>query len=315
MTETIKELASLEAGPARLIRELLERTGYRAWLEGVARASASADCRRAAARAIEGTREFAAAAAAFEERILEEEGAAPGSEEANALFLEELALMGEADELSGESGALSLMTLHAAKGLEFSAVGIVGAQEGLIPHVRALDAPASLDEERRLLYVGATRAKETLCLSWARERRPKGAEKSWAGRPSRFLEGIAPELLKRVGDHAPVLDGDPRRRSAPSDAAGARYAEILSDAASAAPRAGTGAESAVSPAALGPYAPGARVRHEKFGRGVVVERHGTGDRAVVSVDFEEAGRRKLVLNYARLSPAEESVDAGERPKV
>lgn len=315
LTETIRALASLKAGPARLIKELLERTGYRAWLEGAANASASADRRRAAARAIEGTREFAAAAAAFEERIREEGAAAPESEEAKALFLEELALMGEADEFSAESGALSLMTLHAAKGLEFAAVGIVGAQEGLIPHGRALDEPASLDEERRLLYVGATRAKEILCLSWAKERRPEGAEKSWAGRPSRFLEGIAPELLKRVGDHAPVRKKPPRRPGAPRDAAGARYEEILSEAGEAAPRAGADAASAVSPAALGPYAPGASVRHEKFGRGVVVERHGTGDRAVVSVDFEEAGRRKLVLNYARLSPAEEGVDAGERPKV
>ena len=68
--------------------------------------------------------------------------------------------MGEADELSGESGALSLMTLHAAKGLEFAAVGVVGVQEGLVPLGRSKDDPASLDEERRLLYVGVTRAKK-----------------------------------------------------------------------------------------------------------------------------------------------------------
>ncbi len=209
---TLGELAARKAGPARLIEALLERTGYRAWLEGAARGSASPDRRRAAARALEGAREFAAA---FEARILEEEGVTPGADEAKILFLEELALMGEADELSGESGALSLMTLHAAKGLEFAAVGIVGAQEGLIPHGRSRDDPASLDEERRLLYVGATRAKEVLCLSWAKERRPEGAEKSWAGQRSRFLEGIGSDLLSLVGDHAPVRKKPPRRFDAP----------------------------------------------------------------------------------------------------
>ena len=86
----------------------------------------------------------------------------PESDEAKTLFLEELALMGEADEMSGESGALSLMTLHAAKGLEFAAVGVVGVQEGLVPLGRSKDDPAGLDEERRLLYVGVTRAKKTL---------------------------------------------------------------------------------------------------------------------------------------------------------
>lgn len=315
LLEALKDLAARKAGPARLIEALLERTGYRAWLEGAARGSASPDRRRAAARALEGAREFAAAAAAFEARVLKEEGVAPETDEAKILFLEELALMGEADELSGESGALSLMTLHAAKGLEFAAVGIVGAQEGLIPHGRSRDDPASLDEERRLLYVGATRAKEVLCLSWAKERRPEGAEKSWAGQPSRFLEGIGPDLVRRVGDHAPVRKKPPRRFDAPRDASAARYEEILADGAPAARRSGAEAASAVPPAALGPYAPGARVRHEKFGQGVVVERRGTGERAIVSVDFEGGGIKKLVMSHARLSLADGSVDAGERPKV
>ena len=132
---------------------------------------------------MEGAAEFAEAARAFEKRIQEEEGVNPESDEAKTLFLEELALMGEADEMSGESGALSLMTLHAAKGLEFAAVGVVGVQEGLIPHSRSRDEPAGLDEERRLLYVGVTRAKKLLCLSWAKERRPDGAKESWASRP------------------------------------------------------------------------------------------------------------------------------------
>ena len=314
LLQTLQALASLRAGPARLIEEVLERTGYRAWLAGAAQRSASVERRRAAARAIEGAGEFAAAARAFEDRILEEEEASPESDEAKTLFLEELALMGEADELSEESGALSLMTLHAAKGLEFAAVGVVGVQEGLIPHSRSRDEPASLDEERRLLYVGVTRAKEILCLSWAKERRPDGAEKSWASRPSRFMEGLGPELIRLVGDHAPTRKRAPRDFRAPRDSTDSRYDSILAEAKTSR-RPETKDAPAVPPAALGPYAPGARVRHEKFGLGVIRKREGTGDRTIVSVEFEKVGSKKLVLKYAPLSPADEGVDASERPAV
>ena len=314
LLQTLDALASRKMGPARLIEEVLERTGYRAWLAGAAQKSASVERRRAAARAIEGAGEFVAAARAFEERILEEEEASPEADEAKTLFLEELALMGEADELSEESGALSLMTLHAAKGLEFAAVGVVGVQEGLIPHSRSRDEPASLDEERRLLYVGVTRAKEILCLSWAKERRPDGAEKSWASRPSRFMEGLGPELVRLVGDHAPTRKRAPRDFRAPRDSTDSRYGEILSEAKTAR-RPETKDAPSVPPAALGPYAPGARVRHEKFGLGVIRKREGTGDRTIVSVEFEKVGSKKLVLKYAPLSPADEGVDASERPAV
>lgn len=314
LLETLRALASLKAGPARLIEEILERTGYRAWLAGAVEGSASADRRRAASRAMEGAGEFVAAARAFEDRVLEEEGVSPESDEAKTLFLEELALMGEADELSEENGALSLMTLHAAKGLEFTAVGIVGVQDGLIPHSRSRDEPASLDEERRLMYVGVTRAKEVLCLSWAKERRPDGAKESWAARPSRFLEGLGPEFIRRVGDHAPMQKRAPRGYGSRRGSRDSRYGEILSEAKTS-PRPKTKDAPAVSPAALGPFAPGARVRHKKFGLGVIRKREGTGDRTVVSVEFENVGMKKLVLGYARLSPADEGVDAGENPAV
>ncbi len=314
LLETIKALASLKAGPARLIEEALERTGYRAWMEGAAQRSTSPERRRAAARAMEGASEFVAAARAFEERIQEEEGVSPESDEAKVLFLEELALMGESDEMSGESGALSLMTLHAAKGLEFAAVGIVGVQEGLIPHSRSRDEPASLDEERRLLYVGVTRAKEYLSLSWAKERRPDGAKESWAARPSRFLEGVGPELIKRVGDHAPTRRRAPRDFRAPRDSTDSRYAEILSEAKTG-NRPRKKSAPVVPAEALGPFAPGARVKHKKFGLGVIRKREGTGDRTTVSVEFEKVGPKKLVLKYAPLTPADEGVDGGENPAV
>lgn len=314
LLKTLESLASLKAGPARLIEEILERTGYRAWLAGAAQRSTSAERRRAAARAMEGAEEFVAAARAFEERIQEEEGVHPESDEAKTLFLEELALMGEADEMSGESGALSLMTLHAAKGLEFAAVGVVGVQEGLIPLGRSKDDPASLDEERRLLYVGVTRAKKFLCLSWAKERRPDGKKESWATRPSRFLEGLGAELIRRVGDHAPTRRRAPRGFVSRRDSTDSRYEEILSEAKTSPPPKEKSAP-AVPAAALGPFAPGARVRHRKFGLGVIRKREGTGDGTTVSVEFEKAGPRKLVLKYAPLSPVDEGVDAGENRAV
>ena len=222
--------------------------------------------------------------------------------------------MGEADEMSGESGALSLMTLHAAKGLEFAAVGVVGVQEGLVPHSRSRDEPGTLDEERRLLYVGVTRAKAVLCLSWAKERRPDGAKESWAARPSRFMEGLGSDLIKRIGDHAPAQRRVPRGFRAPRDPTDSRYEEILSEAKTSR-RPKTKDAPAVPPAALGPFAPGARVRHKKFGLGVIRAREGTGDRTTVSVEFEKAGPRKLVLKYAPLTPADEGVDAGENRAV
>ena len=150
-----------------------------------------------------------------------------------------------------------------------------------------------------------------MCLSWAKERRPDGAEKSWAARPSRFTEGLGPELIRRVGDHAPTQRRAPRDFRAPRDPTDSRYDEILSEAKSSR-RSETKDAPAVPPAALGPFAPGARVRHKKFGSGVISARDGTGDRTVVSVEFEKVGPKKLVLKYAPLSPVDEGVDAGEK---
>ena len=314
LLETLESLASWNAGPARLMEEILDRTGYRTWLEGVVRESESAERRRDAGRGLEGAEEFVEAARLFEEQVLKERGVPPESDEAKSMFLEELALMGEASEMSGESGALSLMTLHAAKGLEFAAVGIVGVQEGLIPHSRACDEPATLDEERRLLYVGVTRAKKMLCLSWARERRPDGAKKSWAAHPSRFIEGLGHEFIQRKGDHASTQRRTPRGFASQRDSTDSRYGDILSEA-KASRRRKTKDSPVVPTAAFGPFAPGARVRHKKFGLGVIRAREGTGDRTTVSVEFERVGPKRLVLKYAPLLPADGGVDAGANPAV
>ena len=312
LLQALGSLSALRLGPAALLKLILERTGYRAWLKESAEKSTSFERRRAAAQALEGVAEFVAAAEAFEERVREEEGIPPESREAAALFLEELALMGEADELETEGGKLSLMTLHAAKGLEFRAVAIAGVQEGLLPHGRSAEDAESLEEERRLLYVGMTRAKEHLVLAWARERRPEGPEAggSWASRPSRFLAGLGEDLLAREGDHSARPE-----RTRGGERAGFRFSPWRE---APAPRLATAAEGEISappPAALGPFHPGAEVEHDRFGRGKITAREGTGERTIVTVRFERVGEKKLVLGFASLRPANGGVDAGKSPKV
>ena len=311
LLDAFASLSALRLGPAALLKMILERTGYRAWLKETAGKSASVERRRSAVQAVEGAAEFVAAAEAFEERIREEEGILPESREAAALFLEELALMGEADELESEGGKLSLMTLHAAKGLEFRAVGIAGVQEGLLPHSRSAEDPEAFEEERRLLYVGMTRAKEHLVLAWARERRPEGPDAggSWASRPSRFVAGLGEDIVEREGDHSPAA-----QRARGGERGGFRHSPRKEAAPPRFPAAEQGKVSP-PPAALGPFHPGARVRHEKFGPGVIAAREGTGERTVVTVKFERVGVKKLVLSFAHLQPAGGAVDAGESRTV
>ncbi|MEE9256768.1 MAG: UvrD-helicase domain-containing protein [bacterium] len=302
---TIEKLAARPMGPAAMLEAVMERTGYRKWLRDISAGSVSPERRRAAERGLEGVEEFVAAAYAFEERAREEEGTSPEDPEAMTRFLEELALSSEADEIDDEGGKLSLMTLHAAKGLEFQAVAVAGVQDGLIPHSRSLDEPESLEEERRLLYVGMTRAKERLMMSWARERRPESGG-GWESAPSRFLELLDDDLLVR-------------EESAPTGA-GLRFGKDSPDIFSDSPRDPTRSKEErkvlfVPGEALGPFAPGARVVHPKFGPGIIAARSGSGARAVVTVDFEQVGSKKLVLHHALLQPAGDAVDGGETPTV
>jgi DNA helicase-2/ATP-dependent DNA helicase PcrA len=304
LIRTIEELSQKRLGPALMLQMVIDRIGYRKWLRGIVANSASPERRRSAERGLEGTDEFIAAAYAFEERIQEEEGMSPEDGDALTRFLEDLALAAESDEMEEEGGKLSLMTLHAAKGLEFRAVALAGVQDGLIPHSRSIDEPESLEEERRLLYVGMTRAKERLMLSWARERRPENGGGSWDALPSRFLERLPEGVLVREESEAA---GAGYRRSFREESPG-----IFSEP----PRSkGEQKVSHVPDEALGPYAPGARVVHPKFGTGVIKARSGAGQQAVVTVEFEQVGAKKLVLHYAPLQPANGPVDGGETPTV
>ncbi|HEU4773088.1 MAG TPA: DNA helicase II [Lysobacter sp.] len=180
---------------------------------------------------------------------------------------------GEGQAQAGEEG-VQLMTLHSAKGLEFPLVFLAGLEEGLFPNNRSVEEAGRLEEERRLAYVGITRAREKLVLSYAEARRIHGQE--MYGIPSRFLREIPPALLHEVRPKLQV--SRPMFNSAPRRDYG---------------------HAAVETPAL-PL--GANVRHAKFGTGVVTDFEGGGAHARVQVNFDEAGSKWLVLAYANLQP-------------
>ena len=185
-------------------------------------------------------------------------------------FLAHAAL--EAGESQGEAweDCVQLMTLHSAKGLEFPVVFLAGLEDGLFPSQKSLDEPGRLEEERRLAYVGITRARQTLVLSYAESRRLHGSETY--NRPSRFLHELPRELLHEVRPRVQV--------SRPF------YAGRFVD---------DGGETAVLKL-------GQHVRHASFGDGIVIDAEGSGAHARVQVNFENAGAKWLVVAYAGLTP-------------
>ncbi len=183
-------------------------------------------------------------------------------------FLAHAALESGEDGSGREEDAVQLMTMHAAKGLEFPVVFLTGMEEGLFPHSRSMHSEEELEEERRLCYVGITRAMKELNLSYAEVRRLRGQEHR--NRPSRFLSEIPLEVLEEV-------------RPAPNISLPVRMGGAAADA---------------SPD-TGPRL-GQRVLHPKFGEGVVLNREGAGEHARVQVNFSRHGAKWLVVAYARL---------------
>ncbi len=220
---------------------------------------------------VEATRRFAAEAP-------NDEGDLLGS------FLAHAALEAGDAQADGFEDSVQLMTLHSAKGLEFPLVFITGVEEGLFPHSMSVSDPTRLEEERRLCYVGMTRAKRQLYLTHAESRRLHGREDY--PMPSRFLREVPAELIEEVRG-----GGDKGQRT--------------SGAAKVGLGAGAGAgTSARGGDAGGGFKLGQRVRHPKFGRGVVLNAEGRGAGARIQVNFEAAGAKWLVLTYARLEPAD-----------
>jgi DNA helicase-2/ATP-dependent DNA helicase PcrA len=234
-----------------LIEEIWDATGYLAELQ--AEKTIEALSRE------ENLRELLSVAREYEERS--PDGGLPG-------FLESVTLVSEQDQLEDDEGQVTLMTLHNAKGLEYPVVFLVGMEDGVFPHVRSLTEPDELEEERRLCYVGITRAEERLYVTHANHRT------LWGGTsynpPSRFLRELPAAL---VDERSAKKTGSAAKR--------ARDREVLE----------IGGEEFVI---------GARVIHTKFGEGTVAALAGDGEQAEVTVDFDSVGRKQLLLAYAPL---------------
>jgi DNA helicase-2/ATP-dependent DNA helicase PcrA len=205
-------------------------------------------------------------------------------------FLQRASLIADVDRDDPTADAVSMMTLHNAKGLEFPIVFITGLEEGLFPLSRAHDEPALLEEERRLFYVGITRAERKLYLVHARSRRRNG--EMLPSLPSSFLAPIPREMLEErstirlraTGRSVLLATPSARRPGTPVRRAGADDVDVA--ASQLAPR----------------FVKGARARHPRFGSGTIVELGGTGRDTKVTIDFDDEtiGRKRLVVAYAGL---------------
>ncbi|MFG3096097.1 DNA helicase PcrA [Streptomyces sp. NPDC048202] len=267
------------AGPATVLEAVLERTGYLAELQ------ASTDPQDETR--IENLQELAAVALEFEQ---EHEGDEQGT---LAEFLERVALVADSDQIPDEEdgdGVITLMTLHTAKGLEFPVVFVTGMEDGVFPHMRALNQTKELEEERRLAYVGITRARERLYLTRAALRSAWG-QPSY-NPPSRFLEEIPASHLewKRTGAASAPAFGK-AASSVASTLSSSRSRSSAAGASGFATRR-TGDKPVVS------LAIGDRVTHDQFGLGTVVAVAGEGDKAQATIDFGGGNAKRLLLRYA-----------------
>jgi DNA helicase-2/ATP-dependent DNA helicase PcrA len=192
--------------------------------------------------------------------------------------------------------SVTLMTLHNAKVLEFPVVFMTGMEEGLFPHSRSAESEEELEEERRLCYVGMTRAKEKLILTHASERRLYGYPQ--ANLVSRFVSEIPEELITRSG--GTPLCADPYGKHSRWD--GSREGSSSRNHPAAAQRAleGTISRKPAPSSSKGPYYNGAVVRHSKFGIGTVQRSEGAGDDLKISVSFPGHGVKMLAVKYANL---------------
>jgi DNA helicase-2/ATP-dependent DNA helicase PcrA len=249
-------------------------------------------------------------------------------------FLDHAALVSDTDEYKAEA-QVTLMTMHAAKGLEFPVVFIAGLEEGLFPHSRANESQDDLEEERRLCYVAITRAEKYLYLTHSMKRRVYGAETP--SEPSRFLMEFPLELIEdqskggswlRFAGKASTFEGRESTPSSPQPARAARRTSNFQgrtynsadgvkeffarqgrnvDAADFEPRAGSddegGATGPAGPAGPAGLKVGTRVRHAKYGVGLIVKREGEDENAKLTINFPGYGHKKMIEKYAALEKA------------
>ncbi|MET8573821.1 DNA helicase PcrA [Streptomyces sp. NPDC005012] len=282
LMEDLRTVVESGAGPATVLEAVLERTGYLAELQ------ASTDPQDETR--IENLQELAAVALEFEQETAEAEG---GSTLAD--FLERVALVADSDQIPDEEdgdGVITLMTLHTAKGLEFPVVFLTGMEEGVFPHMRALSQTKELEEERRLAYVGITRARERLYLTRA-ELRSAWGQPSY-NPASRFLDEIPDGHVdwKRKG-------GSSSGGGFGSGPAAGVAASLSSSRARSSAAGGSGfATRRAGEKPVVDLSVGDRVTHDQFGLGTVVGVAGAGDKAQATIDFGDGSPKRLLLRYA-----------------
>jgi len=273
----ISEIRKLDAGPAKIIEEALERSGYLEELQ--ADRSVEAEGR------LENLSELVGMAREYE--TIDD-------------FLEQISLVSDIDNGDEEESTVTLMTLHSAKGLEYPFVFIIGMEDGVFPHIRSLGDPDELEEERRLAYVGITRAMQKLHLTSAWSRMLHGTTQY--NPPSRFLDEIPSELIEEVGGQRMLRS---RRDRSSYGASGTSYGGDRQQINSSRERI---VEQAIS-AGTGPSPSGADtaglrigddVRHSQWGEGVIIDIEGSGDKAEASVHFPSMGEKRLLLSWAPL---------------
>ena len=250
----------------------------------------------------ENVRELLASAANWSEEVTDEAEGTPLER-----FLAEAALLSSGDTVVGREDGVTLMTLHTAKGLEWPVVVLSGLENGLFPLARAEEQPDGLEEERRLCYVGLTRAKDKLYLTWARARRRGGELRP--GIPSRFLRALPPAILDERRTTSLWAPDWRTARQAGSRTAGAFGSSRTSVRPSGRPTVHPSASPAEEVSQDAPrYVKGERVRHRRFGSGTIQGLTGTGRDLKVSVAFDdvEVGVKQLLVAYAGLEREWES---------
>ena len=258
LMNTLRQLDASGEGPATILATALANSGYLAEL------SASRDPQDEVR--VENISEFETVAREFEEQFAAEN---EGQTARLSDFLEQVALVADADEIPTDGvhgGVVTLMTLHTAKGLEFPVVFLTGMEDGIFPHIRSLNSARELEEERRIAYVGMTRAMNRLYLTRAQSR------STW-GQPqfnpeSRFLADIPDDLTVRLGDEPKPIGLSGFQTSSRRDEP-VMVLEI-----------------------------GDRVLHDKFGMGKVIAVSGENEKAEATIDFKSAGEKRLLLRYA-----------------
>jgi DNA helicase-2/ATP-dependent DNA helicase PcrA len=283
MVEELQSMADAGERPDVVLEQVLARSGYVAELE-------ESDDPQDETR-LENLAELVAVAREFADSPENEDGAGLGP------FLERVALVADSDQIpdqpeeGDDAGVVTLMTLHTAKGLEFPVVFLTGLEDGVFPHLRSLGDRTELEEERRLAYVGLTRARERLYVSRAVVRSAWGAPSH--NPASRFVGELPVDLVDwRRTEAAQTSWNRPAAPSLPRPAAtGARRFGTAAIRADSSAKARTSRQ-------LPSLDPGDRVVHDTFGMGTVVSLEGTGEKAVASIDFGSGGVKRLLLRYA-----------------